>query len=126
MGFAAAIAIALGSFAGAAQEKAERVDIVRVTGCLRSSAANGWMLTAATNPVAITRGVEPPAAPAAASEATTGPNEFKLIGIEEFDLPARKDRLVSVKGLLIKATPTSRLNITSVTTVADSCAAPKK
>jgi hypothetical protein len=32
-----------------------------------------------------------------------------------------------VKGLLIKATPTSRLNVTSVTTVADSCpATPKK
>jgi hypothetical protein len=68
---------------------------------------------------------EPAAAPGAPA-ATAGPHEFKLIGIEAFDLASRKDRLVAVKGLLIKATPVSRLNVTSVTTVADSCPAPKK
>ena len=83
-------------------------------------------LSGATDPVVVTRATAT-APPATAAEATVGSNEFKLIGIEEFDLASRKDRLVAVKGLLIKATPTSRLNITSVTTVADSCpAAPKK
>ena len=122
--FGTAAAIAMSSAAATAQEPAGRVEVVRVTGCLRR-AADAWTLNAATDPVVITRATS--AAPAPATPApTTGSNEFKLIGIEEFDLASRKDRLVAVKGLLIKATPTNRLNITSVTTVADSCPAPAK
>ena len=124
--FGTAAAIAMSSAVATAQEPAGRVDVVRVTGCLRRAAADAWTLSAATDPVVITRATAA-APPPAATAATTGANEFKLIGIEEFDLASRKDRLVAVKGLLIKATPTNRLNITSVTTVADSCpAAPKK
>jgi hypothetical protein len=119
----AAVAIAISGMAIEAQESSQRVDVVRVTGCLRRAAGDAWTLSGATDPVVITRenAATPPSLAAAA-----GTNEFKLIGIEEFDLASRKDRLVSVKGLLIKATPASRLNVTSVTTVADSCPAPKK
>ena len=116
----AAFAIAMSGVAIEAQESTQRVDVVRVTGCLRRAAGDAWTLSGATDPVVITR--ENAAAPPAPVTAA-GTNEFKLIGIEEFDLGSRKDRLVSVKGLLIKATPVSRLNITSVTTVADSCPA---
>ena len=123
--FGTAAAIAMSSAVATAQEPAGRVDVVRVTGCLRRAAADAWTLSAATDPVVITRATAA-APPPAATAATTGANEFKLIGIEEFDLASRKDRLVAVKGLLIKATPTNRLNITSVTTVADSCPAPAK
>ena len=120
--FGAAVAIAMSGVAVDAQETTQRVDVVRVTGCLRR-AADAWTLSGATDPVVITRenAATPPAAVTAA-----GTNEFKLIGIEEFDLASRKDRLVSVKGLLIKATPANRLNVTSVATVADSCPAAKK
>ena len=54
--------------------------------------------------------------------APSGTNEFKLIGVSEFNLPAYKDHSVILKGLLIKATPASRLNVTSVTNVSPSCA----
>jgi len=126
--FGTAAALAMSSAVATAQEPGGRVEVVRVTGCLRRT-ADAWTLSGATDPVVITRATAtaPPATAATAAEATVGSNEFKLIGIEDFDLASRKDRLVAVKGLLIKATPTSRLNITSVTTVADSCpAAPKK
>jgi hypothetical protein len=124
--FGAAAAITMSAAAaGAAQEPGQRVDVVRVTGCLRRATADAWTLSGATDPVVITR-AEPASPPSPATAATAGNNEFKLIGIEEFDLASRKDRLVAVKGLLIKATPTSRLNVTSVTTVADSCPAPPK
>jgi hypothetical protein len=46
--------------------------------------------------------------------------------VSEFNLPAHKDHTVIVKGLFIKATPVSRLNITSVTTVSPSCQTPAK
>ena len=123
--FGTAAALAMSSAVATAQEPGGRVEVVRVTGCLRRT-ADAWTLSGATDPVVITRATAT-APPATTAEPSVGSNEFKLIGIEEFDLASRKDRLVAVKGLLIKATPTSRLNITSVTTVADSCpAAPKK
>jgi hypothetical protein len=123
--FGAAAAIALSTAVGVAQEPGQRVDVVRITGCLRRPAADVWTLSEATDPVAITR-AEPAAPPSQPAASAAGNNEFKLIGTEEFDLASRKDRLVAVKGLLIKATPMSRLNVTSVTTVADSCPAASK
>jgi hypothetical protein len=55
-----------------------------------------------------------------------GKNRFKLIGVEMFNLPARKGRTVVVQGLLIKATPESRLNVTSVASLSAACAAAPK
>jgi hypothetical protein len=100
-----------------------KVDIVSVTGCLREASANTWTLTAATDPVPSTANA--PAAKDIPKTPPAGRNEFRLIGVSEFNLPAHKDRTVIVKGLYIKATPVGRLNITSVTDVAASCAAPK-
>ena len=101
------------------QAAATKVDIVSVTGCLKESSPNNWVIASATDPVPSSANAPaakelPPAPPA-------GKNEFKLIGVSEFNLPAHKDRTVVVKGLFIKATPQSRLNITSVTDVAPAC-----
>ena len=96
-----------------------KVEIVSVTGCLKETTPNNWTLAQATDPVPSTANAPPakeiPPAPAA------GKNEFKLIGVSEFNLPSHKDHVVIVKGLFIKATPMSRVNITSITTVAPSC-----
>ena len=54
-----------------------------------------------------------------------GKNQFQLIGVSIFDLPSHKDHTVVLKGLLIPAKPLSRLNLTSVTMVAPTCAAAK-
>ena len=54
--------------------------------------------------------------------APAGKNEFKLIGVGEFDLPSHKEHTVVVKGLFIKAMPVSRVNVTSVVTALTSCA----
>lgn len=97
------------------------VDIVSVTGCLREATPNNWTLTAATDPVPSSANA--PAAKDVPSTPPAGKNEFKLIGVSEFNLPAHKGHTVVVKGLHIKAMPVSRLNITSVTMVSASCAA---
>jgi hypothetical protein len=98
-----------------------KVEIVSVTGCLRETTPNNWTLVNATDPVASSANAPPakeiPATPPA------GKNEFKLIGVSEFNLPSHKDHAVIVKGLFIKATPMGRVNVTSVTMVAPSCAA---
>ncbi len=100
-----------------------RADIVSVTGCLREVGANNWMLVNATDPVASNANApqktEIPAAP------PVGKNEFKLIGVSEFNLPQHKDHAVIIKGLHIKVQPVSRLNVTSVTTISTTCPAAK-
>jgi hypothetical protein len=96
-----------------------KVDIVSVTGCLREPTAGTWMLTAATDPAPSSAN-----APAPKDVPTTPPvgrNQFRLIGVSEFNLPAHRGHTVLVKALYIKATPVSRLNVTSVTMVAASC-----
>jgi hypothetical protein len=101
-----------------------KVDIVSVTGCLREGPPNTWTLASATDPVPSSANA--PAAKDLPATPPAGRNEFRLIGVSEFNLPSHKDHTVIVKGLYIKATPTARLNITSVTMVAPSCAAPAK
>jgi hypothetical protein len=108
----------------AAAAPSRKVDIVSVTGCLKEAAPNTWTVTAATDPVPSSANAPPakdvPSAPPA------GKNTFRLIGVSEFNLPAHRDHTVILKGLFIKDAPLSRLNITSVTTVAPACAPPAK
>lgn len=113
------------SLAAAAQAPANKVEIVSVTGCLREQGANNWMVVAATDPVPSIANQ----APAAEIPKTppAGKNAFKLIGVGEFSLPTLRDRTVVVRGLLIKATPAGRINMTSIVEAVATCAptAPK-
>ncbi len=101
------------------QAPSTKIDIVSVTGCLRQPSADTWMLVNATDPVP-SRANAPEKKDIPASP-PVGKNQFRLIGVSEFNLPAHKDHAVIVKGLHIKAQPVSRLNITSVTTISPSC-----
>ena len=116
-----AIALAMGAAVVAQDAASKKVDIVSVTGCLREQGAGNWMLVAATDPV-------PSIANAAAGKelptaAPDGKNSFKLIGVSEFALPGKKDHIVVVRGLFIKAAPVSRLNMTSIADALPACAA---
>ncbi len=93
-----------------------------MAGCLKESKPGVWMLVNASDPVASTANAPSPKELAALPK--SGKNEFHLIGVSIYNLPAHRDHTVLVKGLPIKATPTSRLNITSVTMIAATCAAP--
>lgn len=119
-------AAALGNASVRAQDARPRtVDIVSVTGCLREQGANNWMVVAATDPVPSSANA--PLKKEIPTTAVTGKNQFKLIGIGEFNLPGYRNQTVVVKGLHIRATPVDRLNMTSVTTALTSCSdtAPK-
>jgi hypothetical protein len=118
-------AFILGLAAAQAAPALAKVEIVSVTGCLKETTPNTWILASATDPVP--SGANAPAAKDIPPVAPAGKNEFKLIGVSEFNLPAHKDHTVIIKGLFIKAAPTSRVNMTSITTVAPTCAlAPAK
>ena len=111
--------------AQAQDDRPKKVDIVSVTGCLREQGANNWTMVAATDPVPSSANA--PLKSELPTTAVTGKNQFKLIGVGEFNLPNYRNQTVVVKGLHIKATPVDRLNITSITTVVTFCAesAPK-
>jgi len=98
-----------------------KVEIVSVTGCLREQGAGNWILVAATDPV-----------PSAANQAPAselpktppaGKNTFRLLGVGEFGLPQHRDRTMVIRGLLIKAVPVSRINVTSSVEAVASCVA---
>jgi hypothetical protein len=103
----------------------KKVDIVSATGCLKEASPNTWTLTNATDPVASSANA-PAAKDLPASPPPPGKLSFRLIGVSEFNLPAHRDQTVIIKGLLINATPMSRLNMTSITTLAATCAAAGK
>lgn len=121
----AAMAIALG--AGSAtvftQAPPAKADIVMVAGCLKEQPAGTWRVVNALDPKPST--AVAPAASELPAMPVAGTKQYQLIGVSIFDLPSYRDRTVAVKGLLIPATPTSRLNITSIVKVADTCAPTK-
>lgn len=98
-----------------------KVEIVSVTGCLREQGAGNWMLVAATDPVPSIANQAPAAElPKVPPE---GKNRFRLIGVGEFNLGQHRDRTMVIRGLLIKASPVSRLNMTSAAEAVATCAA---
>lgn len=99
-----------------------KVPIVAVAGCVTEQGSD-WMLTAATDPEPSIANAPPAGQPYKGP--TSGKNTFRMIGVSEFDLPSHKGHTVLVKALFIKAEPVSRLNVTSVTMLATTCAAPK-
>ena len=119
------LAFVLTLAAGQAPAAAPRkVEIVSVTGCLREAPPGTWTIENATDPVPSIANAPPakdvPAVP------PVGKNSFRLIGVSEFNLPAHKGHTVIIKGLFIQASPTSRVNMTSVTMVSPSCPAMPK
>jgi len=114
----------LGLAAAQAAPPSKKVEIVSVTGCLKEASPDNWTLVNATDPAPSTANA-PPAKDIPAT-APSGRNTFKLIGVSEFNLPAHRDHTVIIKGLFLKASPVSRVNMTSVTMVAPACAAPGK
>jgi hypothetical protein len=113
------VACTLALTAVVAAQAPTKVDLVSVTGCLREATPNAWTLDNATDPVPSNANAPPaseiPKTPPA------GKNQYRLIGVSEFNLPAHKGHTVIIKGLFITATPVSRVNMTSITMVAASC-----
>ncbi len=104
---------------GQTPAKTEKAEVVASVGCLREASPNTWTLDQATDPV-------PSHANAVAPKEVEkmprrGKHQFQLIGVTVFNLPAHRGHTVLIKGTEVKATPMSRLNVTSVTMVAPTC-----
>ena len=106
-----------------AQAPPAKAEVVMVAGCLREPAPGEWRVVNATDPKP--SNANAPAAADVPALPVVGKHQFHLIGVSIFDLLSHKDRTVVLKGLLIPAKPVSRLNMTSVVTVAPTCPSAK-
>jgi hypothetical protein len=93
--------------------------VVAVAGCLEESTPGVWKLTNASDPVV--SNANSPSAKELQSFAKGGKHEFQLDGVSVFNLPSHRGHNVLIKGLLNKASPVNRLNVTSVTMVSAAC-----
>ena len=112
--------IAAGGSIVGAQAPPAKADIVSVAGCLREQPAGEWRIVNATDPKPSNANAPPPGDLPAMP--VVGKNQFRLIGVSIFDLPSHSGHTVVVKGLLIPDKSLRRLNITSIVTVAPTCA----
>ena len=119
MAIAFSLSFATSPATGQAPAKPEKLDIVATVGCLKETTPDSWTLDQATDPVPSNANAPP--AKEIASMPKSGKNQFQLIGVSVFNLPSHRGQTVLIKGLHIKATPMSRLNVTSVTMVAPAC-----
>ena len=148
---AAALLIVVGPMAVLGQRRGEpevepQVEIVQTSGCVdrRDGDPASWWLTRATEPEVSRRGVFNETQVEEAREITAGSREFQLVGVADFldaesllawgerakfttreqvnaTKELREGRTVLVKGLLIEAEPSPRINLLAVVGLADDC-----
>jgi len=99
----------------------QKLDIVESIGCLAEEAKGTWVLTDATEPVVSKQPYTNEAARKEAAAKPLGSQRFTLIAISMFNPDTLRSHKVAAKGLLIKDAAGSRINVTSLQPVADSC-----
>jgi len=101
---------------------ASAIPIVGTVGCLAEGANRTWTLTNAAEPTRAGRaGFSRPEEVKAAEGRGLGSQQLRLIGMTEMNPAPHRGHKVLVKGLLITDADGSRINVTSIKTVGDSC-----
>ena len=100
---------------------ADQMPIVEVVGCL-SQTGTDWMLANATEPASTPMSFTTPEAVKAAAEKPLGTQQYRLIGTSPFSPERHKGHKMAIKGLLIKDGSESRINVTSLQMLAETCA----
>jgi len=108
-------------FAGPPQG-ANDIAVVEAVGCLAAGPDNAWTLSSATEPAKSTPGFSKAEDVKAAEGRPLGSQQMRLVGLIEMHPEEHKGHKVLVKGMLMKDASGPRLNITSLTTVSQTCA----
>jgi hypothetical protein len=105
------------------QERAEKsvLGIGEVVGCLEASPQGNWQLINAGDPTISEIQAASSATLKAAEARPLGSRRYQLLGVGVFDPSSRKGERVAVKGIMIKDAKESRINVTSLQTVAANC-----
>lgn len=109
------------SATGSAVPDKRTPDIVRVVGCLKQGRANSWLLTRSAEPVVTKSQASSMAEVKEAAAAPLGVKTLELLGIDVFKPGDHGGQKVAVKGALIERVGNSRVNVTSLQTLAATC-----
>ncbi len=93
-----------------------------VVGCLQQGAGTAWNLTNASDPVLSVYQPTTSLAVTAARARLLGDRQYKLLGVQVFSATEHRSQKVVVRGILIEDAKMSRLNVTSLQALAESCA----
>ena len=104
-------------------QRAEKnvLGIGEVVGCLETSPRGDWSLNNASDPTISGIQAASAATVKAAEAKPLGGGRYQLLGVNIFDPSSRNGEKVAVKGILIEDPKESRINVTSLQTVAASC-----
>jgi hypothetical protein len=100
--------------------KPARLQLVEAVGCLEQTPAKEWTLTQASSPVVTAAQSTSAAALHSTAAIPLGTETYSLLGIALFR-PGQHRHRVAVKGVLIPNAERSRLNVTSLQSIAGSC-----
>jgi len=99
----------------------DHIDLVEALGCLEPGADGKWVLTNASDPVVSRTQATSNAALRSAASRALGNLRYALLDAAVFQPSGQAGKKVAVKGALINDAAGSRLNVTSLQTVASTC-----
>lgn len=105
----------------AAKPDKEPLRLVRAVGCLSQDHSNTWILTKAGEPVATNTQAASTVELSTATSAPLGTRTLGLLGVAVFNPHEHRGQKVAVKGVLIGQANDSRINVTSLQTLAAAC-----
>ena len=108
-------------YAVSAKPGKDALQVVSVVGCLSPGHSNQWLLTRSGNPVATHTQATSTVELKSAAASPLGANTLDLLGLDVFNPQAHAGQKVAVKGVLIPEATRSRVNVTSLQTLAASC-----
>ena len=94
--------------------------LVQVVGCLSKDSNKAWVLTNTSKPTATTQPA-PSGAEQAGADKPLGDETFRLTSIKSFEPDTRQGHKVEARGLIYKVPGHSRIDLTSLQSVASTC-----
>ena len=116
------ITAASGAYAqGRGDGRGNQTPIVESVGCL-SQTGTEWILVNATEAETVTSTFTTPEALKAAAGKSLGTQKYRLLGVKPFSPEPHIGHMMAARGLLIKGSSDTRINVTSLQMLAATCA----
>ena len=116
------VTAASGAYAqGRGQGRGDQTPIVEAVGCL-SQTGSDWILVNATEAETVTTTFTTPDALKAAAGKPLGTQTYRLLGVKPFSPEPHNGHMMVARGLLIKGSSDTRINVTSLQMLAATCA----
>jgi hypothetical protein len=103
------------------EPKVDPAPIVETVGCLSQTGAN-WILSNATDAAVSKTPFTTPEAVKEAAGKPLGSQKYRLLGTSPFSPESHKGHKIVVRGLLITSGSDTRINVTSLQMLAETCA----